>query len=179
MVALLAFMGVMSYQAGPLYGWLLGLVGLDSGAQLRAKADERVLDRRIKVRFDTSLGRDNPWVFKPAKRETSIQIGATGLGFFEVSNPTSYTLAGIARTAIAPYPAENFLTVIDGFAGEVLVLKPGETKLLPVSFYVNSEIEDNREAKLVPAITLSFTFYMTELPQDEVSLVQSGRNPLN
>jgi cytochrome c oxidase assembly protein subunit 11 len=179
MLALLAFMGVMSYQAGPFYGWVLGVVGLQTSPELRAKADERVLERRIKVRFDTSLGRDNPWVFKPAKREVSVQIGATGLGFFEVSNPTSSTLAGIARTAIAPYPAENYLTVIDGFANEVLVLKPGESQVLPVSFYVNPEIEDNSEARLVPAITLSFTFYMTELPQDEVSLVQTENNPLN
>jgi len=179
MVALLAFMGVMSYQAGPFYMWILGVTGLDGGADARAMPDERILERSIKVRFATSRGRDMAWIVKPAKRQISLKIGATGLAFFEVYNPTTKTLAGIARAAIAPYPAESYLTTIDGFADAVLVLGPGERALLPVSFYVNPEIEDNPEARLVPAITLFFTFYKTELPQDEVSLVQTNNNPLN
>ncbi len=179
MVALLAFMGVMSYQAGPFYAWFLDATGLDRGAQSRAKPDERILERSIKVRFDTSRGRDLAWVVKPAKREISIKIGATGLAFFEAYNPTTRTLAGVAREALAPYAAENYLTTIDGFADTILVLGPGERALLPVSFYVNSEIVDDPEARLVPAITLFFTFYKTDLPQDEVSLVQTDNNPLN
>ncbi len=68
---------------------------------------------------------------------------------------------------------------IDCFCFEMQVLQPGERVLMPVSFYVDPEIVDDIEAKYAKTITLSYTFHVTELPQDEVSLVQKNQNPLN
>ena len=38
---------------------------------------------------------------------------------------------------------------------------------MPVTFYVDPEIVDDPEASHIPAITLSYTFYETDLPEDE------------
>ncbi len=46
------------------------------------------------------------------------------------------------------------------------VLQPGESVMMPVSFYVDPEIVDDIEGKHVHTITLSYTFHETDLPED-------------
>jgi cytochrome c oxidase assembly protein subunit 11 len=41
---------------------------------------------------------------------------------------------------------------------------------MPVSFYVDPEIMNDREAKFVKSITLSYTFYEIDLPIEELAL---------
>ena len=47
------------------------------------------------------------------------------------------------------------------------VLQPGETMMMPVTFYVDPEIVDDLEAKYVRTITLSYTFHPADLPEAE------------
>jgi len=44
---------------------------------------------------------------------------------------------------------------------------------MPVTFYVDPEIVDDREAKYVHTITLSYTFYETELPEDRQATLRA------
>jgi len=55
-------------------------------------------------------------------------------------------------------------------------LQPGETVLMPVSFYVDPAIATDPEGKFVSEITLSYTFHETELPEEQAALapVQAG-----
>jgi cytochrome c oxidase assembly protein subunit 11 len=41
---------------------------------------------------------------------------------------------------------------------------------MPVSFYIDPAIIDDREAKFVKSITLSYTFYEIDLPIEELAL---------
>jgi cytochrome c oxidase assembly protein subunit 11 len=52
------------------------------------------------------------------------------------------------------------------FCFELQVLEPGETVLMPVTFYVDPEIVDDPETAGIPAITLSYTFHVTDMPED-------------
>jgi hypothetical protein len=54
------------------------------------------------------------------------------------------------------------------------VLEPGETVLMPVTFYVDPEIVDDPETAGIPAITLSYTFHVTDMPEDYAAL-DTGR----
>jgi cytochrome c oxidase assembly protein subunit 11 len=45
------------------------------------------------------------------------------------------------------------------------VLQPGERVEMPVTFFVDPEMVDDRDAKFTKVITLSYTFYETELPE--------------
>ena len=51
------------------------------------------------------------------------------------------------------------------------VLQPVEREQLPVTYYVDPEIVEHREAKFAHTITLSYTFYETELPEEEVTML--------
>jgi cytochrome c oxidase assembly protein subunit 11 len=50
------------------------------------------------------------------------------------------------------------------------VLQPGERVMMPVTFYIDPEIVNDSDAKLVQSITLSYTFYETDLPVEQATL---------
>ena len=41
---------------------------------------------------------------------------------------------------------------------------------MPVTFYVDPEIVNDREAKFANHITLSYTFHVTDMPEEQASL---------
>jgi len=60
------------------------------------------------------------------------------------------------------------------------VLLPGERVEMPVTFYVDPEIVNDRDAKYTKSITLSYTFYEIELPQEaQEGLSQIEQTKLN
>lgn len=179
LVGLVVFMGMMAWAAVPFYNWFCRVTGYGGEVSVAAGGSDEILDKTIKIRFDASLERGMPWQFKPQAREVELRIGETGLAFYEAYNPTDKVIAGTASYNVSPFSAGYYFTKIDCFCFEMQVLQPGERVMMPVSFYVDPEITKDAEAKYVKTITLSYTFHVTELPQDEVSLVQEHTNPLN
>ena len=47
-------------------------------------------------------------------------------------------------------------------------MQPGETVMMPVSFFVDPAIVDDREGQYIHTITLGYTFYQIDLPEEEV-----------
>ena len=97
-----------------------------------------------------------------------IRIGETGLAFYEAHNPLDVPIAGQAAYNVTPYEAGAFFDKIECFCFTEQVLIPGETMMMPVSFFVDPEIVDDREGKYVHTITLSYTFYEIDLPEEMV-----------
>jgi cytochrome c oxidase assembly protein subunit 11 len=121
-----------------------------------------------------------PWEFKPVQREMTLRIGETGLAFYEAYNPTKRPVAGSASYNVAPFDAGGFFAKIDCFCFEEQVLQPGERVEMPVTFYVDPEIVDDRDAKYTKSITLSYTFYEIDLPQEaQAGLSQIEQTKLN
>ncbi|SRR6056297_2041429 len=166
---LVASMGALSFAAVPLYDWFCRVTGY--GGETNVASGEgavEVLDKTIKVRFDANVERDFPWAFKPETREMELKIGETGLAFYRAHNPTDRPIAGTASYNVAPFSAGYYFSKIACFCFELQVLQPGETVMMPVTFYVDPEIVDDIEAKYVHTITLSYTFHETELPEEDV-----------
>jgi cytochrome c oxidase assembly protein subunit 11 len=105
-----------------------------------------------------------PWTFKPVVNEMEVRIGETGLAFYEAHNPTNRPVAGSASYNVTPYAAGGFFNKIQCFCFEEQLLQPGETVQMPVTFYVDPEIVNDRDGKFVHTITLSYTFYEIDLP---------------
>ena len=142
------------------------VTGFGGATNVAESGSDVILDETIKVRFDASLSRDMPWTFKPEVREMEIRIGETGLAFYEAHNPLDVPIAGQASYNVTPYEAGAFFDKTECFCFTEQVLMPGETVLMPVSFFVEPEIVEDRDAKHVPVITLSYTFHVTDLPED-------------
>ncbi|MEM9781995.1 MAG: cytochrome c oxidase assembly protein [Pseudomonadota bacterium] len=158
----------MAYAAVPLYDWFCRVTGFGGTTQTaEAGAMPEVLDQTIKVRFDGSLSRDMPWQFAPVDYEHEIRIGETGLAFYTAHNPTDRPVKGHASYNVAPFSAGAYFVKIDCFCFVEQVLQPGETVQMPVTYYVDPEILDDPETERVHTITLSYTFYEDETPEDD------------
>jgi cytochrome c oxidase assembly protein subunit 11 len=168
-VGVVLFMGAMGWAAVPLYDLFCRVTGY-GGTTSRAEASGNVvLDQTVKVRFDASVARDFPWQFKPVDRVMEIRLGEVGLTFYEAYNPTDEVIAGTASYNVTPYAAGSHFTKIDCFCFEMQVLQPGERVLMPVTFFVDPEMLDDRDARDLHTITLGYTFHATDIPADYVA----------
>ncbi|KIC16020.1 cytochrome c oxidase assembly protein [Leisingera sp. ANG-DT] len=174
LVGVVVLMGGLSWASVPFYDWFCRVTGFGGVTGVASAGSDTVLDQTIKVRFDGSKERGMPWEFKPVQREMEIKLGETGLAFYEAYNPTDRPVAGQASYNVAPYQAGGFFEKIDCFCFTEQVLQPGERVQMPVTFYVDPEIIDDRDAKYVHTITLSYTFHEIDLPEGVAALDTGG-----
>ncbi len=163
-------MGALAWASVPFYDWFCRVTGFGGATGVSTTASDVVLDETVLVRFDGSLDRGMPWDFKPVVRTMEVKLGETNLAFYEAHNPTDRPVAGSASFNVYPYEAGGYFVKIDCFCFEEQVLQPGETVQMPVSFFVDPEMLDDRDAKFVRRITLSYTFHEIELPATQATL---------
>jgi len=167
---LVVTMGSLSFAAVPFYDWFCRVTGFGGTTSVSAAGSDLIVDQTMKVRFDASLEQGMPWTFKPVVRSMEIRIGETGLAFYEAHNPTDRVIGGTASYNVFPYSAGGYFTKIECFCFIEQVLQPGETVLMPVSFYVDPEMMNDPEGKFVHEIVLSYTFHEAPLPEEQAAL---------
>ena len=179
LAGVVAVMIGLAYASVPFYDWFCRVTGFGGATGVAEVASDEILDQEITIRFDAGTAKDMPWDFKPEVRTMTMRIGETGLAFYEAHNPTDRPIAGTASYNVAPYQAGGFFSKIDCFCFELQVLQPGETVMMPVTFFVDPEIVDDREGKYIHTITLSYTFYETDLPDDVTEQAALNADALN
>ena len=170
LVGVVVFMGGLAWASVPLYDWFCRVTGFGGTPSTSTVESDELLDRTVTVRFDASTERDMPWEFTPVERQMEIRIGETGLAFYEAYNPTDRPVAGTAAFNVYPYQAGGYFTKIACFCFEEQILQPGERVQMPVTFYVDPGIVEDRDAKYTHSITLSYTFYEIDLPVEQAAL---------
>lgn len=178
-VSLVVVMGGLAWASVPFYDWFCRVTGFGGVPSQVERASDEILDQTIKVRFDGTLNANMAWEFKPVVREMEVRIGEMALAFYEAHNPTDRPIAGQASYNVTPYTAGAFFDKIDCFCFEEQVLAPGETVQMPVSFFVDPEIVDDRDGQYVHTITLSYTFYEIDLPEGYAALDTQATTDLN
>lgn len=154
----------------PFYDWFCRVTGFGGTTSVAETGADTVLDQTVKVRFDASLEQGMPWTFKPVERSMDIRIGETGLAFYEAHNPTDRPVAGTATFNVYPFSAGGYFTKIACFCFTEQVLQPGETVLMPVSFFIDPAMAEDSEGQFVREIMLSYTFHETPLPEEQAAL---------
>jgi len=170
LVGVVVVMGALSWASVPFYDWFCRVTGFGGVTGVASQGSDTILDKTITVRFDASKERGMPWEFTPKVREMEIKIGETGLAFYEAYNPTDRPVAGQASYNVTPYSAGGYFDKIACFCFEEQVLQPGERIEMPVTFFVDPEIVEDRDGKYVHTITLSYTFYEIDLPEGYAAL---------
>ncbi len=163
-VGVVVVMGSLAWAAVPFYDWFCRVTGFGGATGVAEAAPDTILDRTVTVRFDASLDRGMPWSFKPVERTMTVRLGETGLAFYEAHNPTDRVVAGSASYNVTPYAAGGYFEKLACFCFEEQVLQPGETVLMPVSFFVDPAILEDEDGQFVQEITLSYTFYEIDPP---------------
>ena len=173
--ALVVIMITLAFASVPFYDWFCRVTGF-AGTTLTADTESTIIiDREIKIRFDGSVDRALAWEFKPVQKEMNVKIGEMGLAFYEAYNPTSEPIMGTASYNVFPFSAGSFFTKIDCFCFEEQLLAPGERVQMPVSFYINPDIENDRDGKFINQITLSYTFYQREIVESATIMLENPK----
>jgi cytochrome c oxidase assembly protein subunit 11 len=154
----------------PFYDWFCRVTGFGGTTNVADGPSPEILDQSIRVRFDATVESGFAWEFRPEANFIDIRIGETGLAFYEAHNPTDRPLAGTATYNVAPEGGGFYFAKIACFCFEMQVLQPGETVLMPVSFYIDPAIADDVEGRFIREITLSYTFHETDLPAEQAAL---------
>jgi cytochrome c oxidase assembly protein subunit 11 len=149
----------MAYAAVPLYRIFCQVTGY-GGTPMRAdQAPTNVSDRTIIVRFDANVVPGMPWDFQPAQRTLELKIGENALAFYKAHNTSNETVKGTASFNVSPDNAGAFFAKIECFCFTEQTLAPGESVDMPVSFFVDPSILEDRDARVIKEITLSYTFF--------------------
>ena len=168
-------MVAMSFAAVPAYRAFCQVTGW-GGTTQRAEAEAgRTLERKITVRFDATVNQGLAWKFKPAQVSQTINIGETGLAFYEAENFASKPVSGQASFNVAPSKAGIYFRKIECFCFTEQTLQPGEKVMMPVTYFVDPAIADDKNLDDVQTITLAYTFFSMDELNGTDSTVGGGK----
>jgi len=172
--AVFAAMVGVSYAAVPLYQLFCQVTGYGGTTQRVTQYSDKVLDRKITVRFDGNTSSGLPWDFKPVQREVTMPIGQTTQIAYQARNLFSKPTGGRATFNVTPQLAGAYFMKVECFCFTDTTLQPGETMDMPVVFYVDPEIVNVPELKNINTITLSYTFYPTAADKPVAAVGEVG-----
>lgn len=141
----------------PLYDVLCSITGLngktnnDAATLSKAKVDE---SRSVTVQFTSAVMPGLAWNFYPKQASITLHPGQIETVLFEAKNITNHTVSGQAIPSVTPGIASVYLKKIECFCFVNQSLKAGETKVMPLRFFVDPAIP-----KDVSEMTLSYSFF--------------------
>ncbi|MGC6476160.1 MAG: cytochrome c oxidase assembly protein [Parvibaculales bacterium] len=159
----------LAYASVPLYDLFCRVTGFGGTTNRALQASQTIGDRVIEIRFDASLNRKMPWAFNPPAEKVALKVGETGLAFYQAKNLTDETITGTATYNVTPQKAGYYFSKIDCFCFTEQVLEPGQSVDMPVTFFIDPEIVNDKEMDDVKTITLSYTFFRSEKSADNKS----------
>lgn len=155
-------MGV-SFASVPLYDLFCRVTGFGGTTQIAQEGGAgTVLERKVTVRFDASVQPDLKWSFRPVETKLDLRVGETRLAFYEAVNHGDEPIVGTATFNVTPDKAGLYFDKIDCFCFTEQVLMPGQKVDMPVSFFIDPEMDKDVKMDGVTTITLSYTFYRSQ-----------------
>jgi cytochrome c oxidase assembly protein subunit 11 len=149
----------MAFAAVPLYDMFCRVTGFGGTTQQATGVVGEVLDREVTVFFDANTAPGLDWSFEPLQRSQRIKLGENGLAFYEVTNVSDRPLIGTATYNVTPNKTGVFFAKIECFCFTEQRLEPGESMQMPVSYFVDPRLDEERNLDDVTQITLSYTFF--------------------
>ena len=147
-----------AYASVPLYKAFCQITGFDGTVRKAEVAPEKVLDRKLTIRFDANV-RELPWKFTAEQTSQDIRIGETGLAFFKVTNNGDRPITGRAIYNVVPEAAGAYFQKLECFCFSDQTIPPKTTIEFPVVYFVDPKFADDFETKGKGEVTLSYTFF--------------------
>ncbi len=162
----------LSFASVPLYSVFCRVTGWGGTTQVSASlpAPDEIIDRDITVRFDGNTARDLPWNFRPEKISIKVKLGERGFANFIAVNRAQTPTAGTATFNVTPLKAGKYFHKIQCFCFDEQILQPNQKVNMPVLFYVDPKLHDDRNMDDVTTITLSYSFFKTDSDNLEQAL---------
>ena len=159
LLGLVGCMVGLSFASVPLYRKFCQVTGFGGTTQIAVKAPGALADQWIWVRFNADVSPDLDWSFEPEQREVKVHPGEQTLVAYRATNHADHAITGTATYNVTPSIAGLYFDKIQCFCFTQQTLEPGETAELPVTFFVDPDMDKDRRYDNVRTITLSYTFY--------------------
>ena len=157
LLLLVAFMFGFGYALVPLYDVFCEVTGLNGKTGDRVELTTTpVIDekRLVRVTFLASLNESMPWEFKPQQSFIEVHPGKPTTINYIAINKSKNSITGQAVPSVAPGLAAAYFQKTECFCFTQQELKPGEEKLMPVTFIVDSALPQQMNE-----VILSYTFF--------------------
>src|SRR6516164_8795562 len=76
--------------------------GFGGTTQVATAAPSRVLDRKLKVRFDANVAGGLPWRFEPEQNSIEVKVGEVVTIGYRVVNESARETVGVASYNVSP-----------------------------------------------------------------------------
>ena len=153
-----------AYASVPLYRLFCQVTGY-AGTPVRGTSAEGKIasqgknDEIVTIRFNADHSSLLPWEFRPAVVSQNVRPGEEVLAFFVAKNRGDRPLIGTATFNVTPSKAAQYFVKTECFCFTEQRLEPGQQVDMPVSFYVDPELYQDKNTRDVTTITLSYTFF--------------------
>lgn len=144
----------------PLYDLFCRVTGFGGTTQVAAAAPAGVAGPTIRVSFNADRAPDLPWRFRPLQRSLTVHPGESTMAFYEAVNDADHAVVGRAVYNVTPHKVGAYFAKVACFCFTEQVLEAGERVEMPVSFFVDPALLDDRNTAEVGEITLSYTFFI-------------------
>ena len=153
---------ILSYASVPLYKLfcqVTGYGGTPKVVEVNNLSDD-LYTEKITIRFDSTTEKNTGIFFEPAQIKKEIIIGENNLAFFKAKNTSSKTLKTMSMFNVTPLQAGKYFNKIECFCFEEQIFAPGEIVDMPVSFFIDPSIKDDKFINDLNEITISYTMYV-------------------
>ena len=160
-VGVVASMVGLSFAAVPLYRLFCQVTGYGGTTQI-AKTNKPVLNksaRSVDVTLVSNVNARLPWSFTPLQNKVHLKLGEETLAYYRAKNLSNVPVTGVATFNVTPLKAGPYFIKVACFCFTEQTLQPGQTVDMPVAFYVDPEIVNDRKLDDVSDIALSYTFF--------------------
>ncbi len=151
---------LMSYAAVPLYKLFCQVTGYGGTPLVVENNKNKATLHNIDIRFDSSIEKNSIVSFKPEKKKINVQIGENSLAFFNAVNNSNKNITTMSVFNVTPLQAGKYFNKIECFCFEEQVLSAKEEVSMPVSFFIDPAIKDDKFINDLKEITLSYTMYV-------------------
>ena len=158
----LGVMGAVTAASPTLYKIFCQATGFGGTTQRVIARSDKVLNRIVTVRFDANVSPHLAWKFEPVVNTVDVKIGENTLAFFRATNLSDKPLTGTASFNVAPETMGLYFNKIQCFCFTEHTLQPHQTVEMPVTFFVDPKMVEDRDTQNLSNITLSYVFYPVE-----------------
>lgn len=142
----------------PFYNWICQVTGLNgktggavASSELPAQAD---MSRWVTVEFMGNVMPGISWEFHAKQNKIRVHPGEVVTVDYVVKNVAHETLSGQAVPSVSPGASAKYFKKIDCFCFKQQHLQAGETRDMPLVFFVSPELPED-----IRTITLSYAFF--------------------
>jgi cytochrome c oxidase assembly protein subunit 11 len=158
-LSIIVFAGlIFAFAIAPLYDVLCKELGLNGRADSTMTASDKNM-KVDKTRWVTVIFTGNTmpglgWSFQPSDNSLRVHPGEITLTSYMAKNNGADSELGVAVPSVTPELAALYFKKIECFCFKQQTLKSGESKKMPVLFYVRPDLPAD-----VNTVTLNYAFY--------------------